>query len=52
MTRLPLLFRALLLVPLLLLVITVVVTRKEEAYLEHKFGAEYRRYRAAVRRWL
>lgn len=42
----------LLLVPLLLLVITVVVTRKEEAYLEHKFGAEYRRYRAAVRRWL
>lgn len=42
----------LLLVPLLLLVITVVVTRKEESYLEQKFGAEYRRYRGAVRRWL
>ena len=42
----------LLLVPLLLLVITVVVTHKEEAYLEQKFGAEYRRYSAAVRRWL
>jgi protein-S-isoprenylcysteine O-methyltransferase Ste14 len=42
----------LLLAPLLVLVITVVVTRKEEAYLAQKFGAEYRRYRTAVRRWL
>lgn len=43
---------AVLLAPVLLLVVTLLVTRKEEAYLEQKFGAEYRRYRVAVPRWL
>lgn len=43
---------AIVLVPVLLVLVTVTATRKEEAYLEHKFGAEYRGYRAAVRRWL
>jgi len=43
---------AVVLVPALLLMITVLVARKEEAYLAQKFGAEYRRYRTTVRRWL
>jgi protein-S-isoprenylcysteine O-methyltransferase Ste14 len=41
----------LLLVPLLLVVRYGVVAR-EEAYMERKFGDEYRRYKASVRRWI
>jgi len=40
-----------LLVPAFLLVYRFCVS-KEEAYLDGKFGEDYRRYRAAVRRWL
>ena len=34
------------------LVIRYDVVAREEAYLERKFGDDYRRYRARVRRWL
>jgi len=30
----------------------IVAIKKEEAYLEHKFGAEYITYKNAVRRWV
>ena len=33
-------------------VITVFVIKREEAYLQAKFGEEYRRYQSRVRRWL
>jgi protein-S-isoprenylcysteine O-methyltransferase Ste14 len=33
-------------------IVNYVVVTKEEAYLEGKFGAEYLRYKARVRRWL
>lgn len=33
-------------------VINFMVIPREERYLEHKFGAEYRHYKADVRRWL
>ena len=41
-----------LLLPVPVVVITLTAMRREEAYLERKFGAEYLSYKARVRRWL
>ncbi|SLN77685.1 methyltransferase family protein [Oceanibacterium hippocampi] len=43
---------AILLLPLLLLIMNEGVIKREEAYLERKFGAAYLDYKARVRRWL
>lgn len=43
---------ALLLLPPLLALVQVGVIAREERYLEGKFGEDYRRYVASVRRWL
>ena len=43
---------ALLLLPLAILVIQRGVIFREETYLTNKFGPEYLRYKARVRRWL
>lgn len=43
---------ALLLLPVALVVITMGVIVREERYLERKFGEEYRRYKASIRRWV
>jgi len=40
------------LLPLVLIVIQRQVIAREERYLEAKFGGDYRRYKAEVRRWL
>jgi len=42
---------ALLLLPAVLLVMEFGVVRREERYLERRFGAAYRDYKARVRRW-
>lgn len=41
-----------LLTPLCGLLLWLLVIRYEEAYLERKFGAEYRAYKRRVRRWI
>jgi protein-S-isoprenylcysteine O-methyltransferase Ste14 len=38
--------------PLVLLAVDRLAILREEHYLEAKFGEEYRRYKARVRRWL
>ncbi len=43
---------AILLLPVALLVIRRGVIEREERYLERKFGEEYLRYKAQVRRWI
>lgn len=43
---------ALLLLPLVILSVHYGVVRREEAYLERKFGEAYLSYRSRVRRWL
>jgi protein-S-isoprenylcysteine O-methyltransferase Ste14 len=40
------------LLPLVLIAIQTQVIAREERYLETKFGDDYRRYKAEVRRWL
>lgn len=39
-------------VPVVLVIIDRIVIRKEESYLEAKFGDEYRYYKKRVRRWI
>lgn len=43
---------AILLLPIALAIIHYGVIRREEKYLERKFGAEYLRYKNSVRRWI
>jgi protein-S-isoprenylcysteine O-methyltransferase Ste14 len=43
---------AILLLPVALVVIRRGVIEREERYLERKFGEEYLRYKAQVRRWI
>ncbi len=43
---------ALVLLPAVLALVQIGVIRREERYLERKFGDDYRRYRASVRRWI
>lgn len=43
---------AVILLPVVILVITFGVVRREETYLEGKFGVQYSEYRRRVRRWL
>lgn len=40
------------LVPVALVTVYLTAIRQEESYLERKFGDEYTRYKAAVRRWI
>jgi protein-S-isoprenylcysteine O-methyltransferase Ste14 len=42
----------LLAVPIGLVLIDLLIVRREEAYLERKFGGEYLAYKRQVRRWL
>ena len=40
------------LLPLVIFAVTRAVIRREETYLESKYGDEYRAYKRSVRRWL
>jgi protein-S-isoprenylcysteine O-methyltransferase Ste14 len=42
---------ALILLPIVVVVVQLAVIRREEAYLERRFGEDYRSYRRRVRRW-
>ncbi len=42
----------LVLAPALVWVMSATIIAREERYLEDKFGDEFRRYRARVRRWI
>ncbi len=46
------LFWGLILLPVMIAVIQSYVIAREEQYLERKFGEEYLRYKARVRRWM
>ena len=43
---------AIVLLPLALVLVHLTVIKREERYLEHKFGEEYQVYKAKVRRWI
>ena len=43
---------AIVLLPLALVVVQLTVIKREERYLEQKFGEEYLAYKARVRRWI
>jgi protein-S-isoprenylcysteine O-methyltransferase Ste14 len=43
---------AMVLLPLALVIVHLTVIKREERYLELKFGEEYRAYKAKVRRWI
>lgn len=43
--------RVILLLPVVLLVMIYGVIKREERYLERKFGEQYLSYKARVRRW-
>jgi protein-S-isoprenylcysteine O-methyltransferase Ste14 len=45
-------FWALILLPVVIVIVRYYVITGEERYLERKFGEEYLRYKARVRRWL
>ncbi|MGH7555863.1 MAG: methyltransferase family protein [Longimicrobiales bacterium] len=43
---------ALILLPVVVIIVQLAVITREEAYLERRFGEDYRAYRRRVRRWL